>query len=301
MVLVTAEGIKKLGAELAVRHPRGTLLSERVFISFYGATPDVLFDSWELIHDKIEGIKLKHLLWACMFMKLYLPEDVMCTLLSTSKPTFRKWSWLVIEGLALVSLDIIDWNKRKRNMPGNALCLVSVDGTDFKTQEPYPFNSKWMSHKCKGAAVKYEVAISIFSGDIVWIYGPHRGSKHDLTIFREKLMTMLEEGEMVEADLGYTGEADWIRTKDDYSSREERREKGRVRNRHESCNRRFKCWAILKQEYRHDLAKHGHLFHAIAGLTQLAIDNGSCLFGCEPKRTTKPTAAYDVDSYDLEA
>jgi hypothetical protein len=47
-----------------------------------------------------------------------------------------------------------------------------VDGTDFKAQEPYPFNRKWMSHKYKGAALKYEVAISIFSGDIVWIYGP---------------------------------------------------------------------------------------------------------------------------------
>ena len=100
--------------------------------------------------------------------------------------------------------------------------------------------------------MRYEVAISIFSGDIVWIYGPHRGGKHDLTIFREKLMLLLEEGEMVEADQGYVGEADWIRAKEDYQTVKERREKGRIRNRHETCNGRFKCWGILKQEFRHD-------------------------------------------------
>jgi len=80
------------------------------------------------------------------------------------------------------------------------MCCISVDGTDFKTQEPHPFNKKWMLAKYKGSALKYEVAISIFSGDIVWINDPHRGGKHDLTIFRESLMQLLEEGELVEAD-----------------------------------------------------------------------------------------------------
>jgi hypothetical protein len=49
------------------------------------------------------------------------------------------------------------------------------------------------------------LGISIFSGDIVWRNGPHRGGKNDITIFVERLRDMLEEGEMIEADAGYKG------------------------------------------------------------------------------------------------
>ena len=298
MVRFSPEAVKKLGSEIATKQPEGSI-DGRTFIAFYGTSPEVLSECWDRIHKMLDKGKPKHLLWACMFMKLYLPEDVMCVLLSTSKPTFRKWAWKVIESLAIASVDIIKWENRKRNMPANALCCVCVDGTDFKTQEPYPFNKTMMSHKFKGAALKYEVAISIYSGDIVWVYGPHRGAKHDLTIFREKLKTMLDEGEMVEADQGYIGESDWIRAKYDYETKGERREKGRIRNRTESANHRFKCWSILKTEYRHDLAKHGLIFHGIAGMTQLAIDLGGCLFGCEPT-TTKPVGPYSILKVDLE-
>ena len=76
---------------------------------------------------------------------------------------------------------------------------------------------------------------------------------------------------------------------------------GRARSRHESCNRQFKCCAVLKNEYRHDLAGHGHVFHANAGITQLTIDNGSCLFGCEAARLKKQEGDYSIDEFDLDA
>jgi hypothetical protein len=302
-MIISPDAVKKLGEEIATKQP-GISLDSRTFVSFYGTSPEIISECWEILESRalVEGGgKLKHLLWACMFMKLYLPEDVMCVLLNTSKPTLRKWVWKYIEGLSLLSLNIIKWNKRKRNLPPDAYCSISVDGIDFKTQEPYPFNSKWMSHKYKGAALKYEVAISIYSGDIVWVYGPHRGSKHDLSIFREKLKFLLDDGEMVEADKGYVGEPDHIRSKYDYATREERKEKDRIRNRHEACNRRFRFWSILKQEYRHDIIKHGHVMRAIVSMTQMAIDNGSCLFGCEPKRTKRTEGPYSIDNYDLSA
>lgn len=235
-----------------------------------------------------------------MFLKLHLPEDVMIVMLDASKPTLRKWVWrLIIEAVAPTSSDVIQWGKRNRNLPADALCSVSVDGTDFKVQEPFPFNRKMVSHKFNGSALRHEVAISIYSGDVVWVCGPHRGAKHDLTIFREKLKHMLNEGEMVEADKGHVGEADWIRTKLDYETVKERREKGRARHRHETCNRRFKCYGILKQERCHDLKKHEWVVRCIVTLTQLGIDHGDCLFGCEP--STKKKALHSIDDVDLDA
>ena len=51
----------------------------------------------------------------------------------------------------------------------------------------------------------------------------------------------------------------------------------RVRARHEHCNRRMKQWAILRQEFRHDLTHHESVFCAIAVMTQLCIQNGEPL------------------------
>ena len=50
-----------------------------------------------------------------------------------------------------------------------------------------------------------------------------------------------------------------------------------VRARHEHSNRRIKQWAILRQEFRHDLTHHESVFCAIAVMTQLCIQNGEPL------------------------
>ncbi len=99
---------------------------------------------------------------------------------------------------------------------------------------------------------------------------------------------MLPTGEMIEADAGYgavglcVGTDVFVRSRDDFITPEEKREKSELRARHETCNRRFKSWSVLKQQFRNDRKKHGHVFYAIAVLTQLQINNGNVLFSCEP-------------------
>ena len=85
-------------------------------------------------------------------------------------------------------------------------CLVSVDGTDFQI----PYNGrKFHSHKYKfGSALRYEVAVCIRTGELVWINGPYEpGIWSDLSIFRNALLSELEDGERCEADDGYRGES----------------------------------------------------------------------------------------------
>ena len=47
----------------------------------------------------------------------------------------------------------------------------SMDGTDCPIREPFPFDRKWMSHKFKAAALRYDISLSIKSGDIVHAAG----------------------------------------------------------------------------------------------------------------------------------
>lgn len=66
-------------------------------------------------------------------------------------------------------------------------CFTSVDGTDFRIQEPSPFDTKWYSHKFNSSSLRYEIAVCT-GGNIVWCHGPFpAGSRPDDQIFRSKL------------------------------------------------------------------------------------------------------------------
>ena len=78
---------------------------------------------------------------------------------------------------------------------------MTVDGVDFFISTPIIFSKKWYSHKFNKAGLRYEFAINIQTGDIVWVYGPFKpGKMNDLNIFRSKLISTLDDGEKVEAD-----------------------------------------------------------------------------------------------------
>ena len=68
-------------------------------------------------------------------------------------------------------------------------------------------------------------------------------------------------------------------------SKVEMEEKQRIRARHETVNRRFKTWGILKNQYHHNIQEHELVFRAVVVMVQLSIDNGNCLFGCETETT----------------
>lgn len=287
----TEKEIIEFGNKIILRDGEGTV-TERTFRCFYGRNGCEILQVWEMIQPFLIKAKLKHLFWTMMYMKLYLPYDVMVTLVNTSNSTFMNKVWMWIDAISKLHTKVILWKNRNRNLPPNVWCRVTIDGTDFQIDEPVPFDKSYKSPKAKGAAVKYEVAISIYSGDIVWIHGPHVGSKNDLTIFREKLKYKLDPEEMAEVDAGYKGETDFLRSRDVYTTEKEKREKSEMRARHETVNRRFKQWQILKQQFRNDRKKHKMVFYAIATLTQIEISNGNVPFSVQP--STKKLDHYHI-------
>jgi hypothetical protein len=89
--------------------------------------------------------------------------------------------------------------------------LASVDGTDCLIVGRILPNGRddprMYSYKIRSSALRYEVAVSIHSSDIVWVAGPYLPEQwNDLIIFRHGLSDMLPPVERVEADNGYVGD-----------------------------------------------------------------------------------------------
>ena len=160
-------------------------------------------------------------------------------------------------------------------------CTVSVDGTDFRILEPRPFNKCWFSHKFKGPGVRYEVAVSIKEGWIVWVRGPFAcGKWPDICIVMQDnvgLEHQLLPGEYYVADNGYNSAFSSAVTPRNVAP-EDKPMHQRIRGRHESCNKRFKQWRILSNPFRPNVEKHFMVFKMVANITQLILQHEEPLF-----------------------
>ena len=96
-----------------------------------------------------------------------------------------------------------------------SICKVMVDGTDFCTFKQTPFDPIWRSHKFNGPGFRYEIAICIQTGWIVWINGPFLCGIPDRNISREWLNYELEDGELYLADGGYRNGQQYSMTPND--------------------------------------------------------------------------------------
>ncbi len=166
-------------------------------------------------------------------------------------------------------------------LDNGSICKITLDGTDVPIQEPRPFSPKWYSHKFKGAGLRYEVALCIQTGWIVWVHGPFPcGRFSDLRIARESIIHKLRPGEKILADGGYRDGRVIMETPTGLNNVDQYM-KQVARSRHEHVNERFKIFWVLRKLYRHQLQTHSFVFHSIAIMTQLAIQSGEHLFDFE--------------------
>ena len=128
--------------------------------------------------------------------------------------------------------------------------------------------------------MRYEIALCIQTGDIVWTNGPFPcGLYPDILIFLQDLAPLLNEGERVEADLGYTGWPNFVDTSRDntFGNAHQTQAKAFVCARHEHVNSRLKNFKILSERFRHDRAQHGLVFWVCAITTQIAFKTSNPL------------------------
>eukprot|EP00980_Cylindrotheca_fusiformis_P021098 scaffold8090_cov82-Cylindrotheca_fusiformis.AAC.11 len=261
------------------KNKRTEKIHDEICESLIGTSYEICAELWNLINPVntiSKSSRPKHLLWTLLFLRTYNTENVNTRLVGgADNETFRNWCWHFVGAIAALEHEVIIWDNRLRQYDGVSVCLVSVDCTDCPIKEPWPFDTKVFSEKYNGPAYKYEVAVCIRTGDIVWINGPFEAGKHDITIFRnDGLMQALCDDECIEADRGYQGE-DRCKNPNMTLSDSDSVQKSRVRCRHEIVNGRLKRFRILDDVFRSQFdteEKHGKAFRAVAVITQLGFE-----------------------------
>ena len=138
---------------------------------------------------------------------------------------------------------------------------------------------KWYSHKFLGPSVRYEIAVCIQTGDIVWHNGPFPcGRWAEKTIIEGWLIHLLDDDEMVETDNGYKGMPFHVRRPGNNLNHSDKVAKSMARARHEAVNRKLKTFGVLGKTFRHPLKRHKVCFKAVAVCTQASIELGEVPF-----------------------
>ena len=271
--------------------------------AFFGMPLHMIADIWNRVWQKLsedekdnlinDGVHYKHILYGLLMLKVYSLEEVHCSIVGwPSTKTFRKWSWYFVEKISGLKSDVIKLMNRfggyQRGEIVKTNAFISVDCVDCPINEPWPFDRAWFSQKMNGPGLKYEVAVCIKTGFIVWVNGPFKASKHDSTVFREGLSTKLAADEKVEADSGYRirdncRAARQLVTPDVGGSSKDRKSKSLARARNERVNGRLKSFNLLSSHFRHSkprermMQKHKFCFNSIAVITQLKMEAGEVI------------------------
>lgn len=258
--------------------------NDRRFAWTFNATPVMCAILWDNLCPEVNvpGGGPTHFMWTLLFMNLYPTDGMVKTLTGADPKTFRKWVWKFMIALDDMTPDVFRLERRFENRKG--MCAMSVDGVDFRIFEPQPFNEKNFSKKFNGPGYRYEIAICIATGYVVWVNGPFPAGTHDITIFRRDLLHEIEIDERVLADRGYNGEPDYLVTATYFIKKGNMqllRDYYVVRARHETFTRRLKVWNILGHRFRHNLRLHGVAFNAVAVIEQIKMEHGHPMFPVE--------------------
>ena len=268
-----------------------------LFRKHYGSLPCVLLSIWNDITSTNTDIpfdtkKRERKALIQFFVAMYwlwtYPRSAELTAAAFGMKSTRNcqgkplWTWIgYIAGL--VEKKVV-WSAALDD-PNTAIFAITVDGADFRTWEPkhptLPVDRKFCSHKYKHGAVRYEIALSIFTNKCVWVSDPYPAGVHDMTIFRSGLKKKVKHHKLVVADRGYqTSELDerFMSTPNAMDSKAVAKFKSQARCRQESFNGRLKNFACLRDTYRHDLHMHKRVLQAVVVIVQTQMDFGASLF-----------------------
>jgi len=283
-MLITGAEFLYLGNELIRRTPTTPYIENRRWRSYFGASANTVADVWNALDSTNrlpDNASLDHMLWTFMFLKVYETETIMAGIIACDEKTYRKWVWAFAEAIADLLNDLVSFESRLpvNHQYATFRCWISVDGTDFRVYEKRPRDPHLLSHKYNGAGLRYEIAVCIRTGLIVWVNGPFKcGEFPDLKIYKEGgLVDQLLPGELVLAD-GIYRHPTINKKHNEFDHPFVVRWKNTVLARQEHVNRRFKTFKVLSKTFRSHHDKHGIVFRASASIVQVQLKTDEPLF-----------------------
>jgi hypothetical protein len=258
------------------------------FQSFFGCPPVVVEQMWSdlqttgiaaarigRVADDIK-VSIDDFFNALEFLKCYQPEKRREGLTGLSAKTLRKRCWWYCRKLQALKADKIIWP----NYPPDTIWVMTVDGVHCAINEPkhpeFSQDKDYYSHKKNRAGWSYELGISIFDPNLIWMSGPHKAGQNDKTIFakagglKERLRAANVKAIGDKFYNGHPNEASCFNAYDDEDVREFKR---RALLRHEKFNGLLKQFDVLDSRYRHlSGEKFGSCFEAVAVICQYRIE-----------------------------
>jgi hypothetical protein len=115
-------------------------MESRRFRDFFGTSSAITMILWNLLDE--HGLlphkgKIKHLLWALYFMKVYATESATCSVLGGSRgaidpKTSRKWVWQFIGAIEDLSSEVVSvilqypFNSHSHKLSPTAPCILCI-------------------------------------------------------------------------------------------------------------------------------------------------------------------------------
>ena len=83
-------------------------ISDR-FSRWFGLNPFVFVQLWKRLIAKglIHNAKVYHALWALLFLRMYVYEDLLSSIVGADRKTVRKWIWYMLQKISCLSDDVV--------------------------------------------------------------------------------------------------------------------------------------------------------------------------------------------------
>jgi hypothetical protein len=222
----------------------------------------------------------KHFLMALHSLKRYPTDTEREGPWNINRDKGRNLVWYFLRKLQALKADVIVWPEDW----GDDIWIVTVDGTHCWIEEPthpdWSQDSKFYSHKYNKAGVNYELGISIAWSRLVWMNGPFKAGKSDVSIFRDyglkdKLRSIEKKAI---GDQGYVGHPNECSTYNAHDCRGVRKFKSRALKRHENFNNMTKRFNCLSGRFRHGVNEFATCFEAICVICQYQLEDDMPLY-----------------------
>jgi hypothetical protein len=154
------------------------------FKAHYGVCPKSVVPFLEDLFKKHPSLKYKDVFMTLNWLKTYSVAHVMAAIWGHCEEYIN----VVVEEYISKFASLKEGKIRLDRFNDDTIIVFSIDACHFMVDEMalHPSN-RWYDFKKGGAGLKYEVALSIHTNEIMWIRGPLPASVHDISMFRGQL------------------------------------------------------------------------------------------------------------------